>query len=74
MKSERLTDADIRARGWAALVEKLGLTGYASSGVHCRRDHVLDEVEAPEELVVCGETRAHRSAVPCAASLGATCR
>jgi len=27
MKSERLTDADIRARGWEALVGKLGLAG-----------------------------------------------
>jgi hypothetical protein len=27
MKSERLTDADIRAHGWQALVDRLGLTG-----------------------------------------------
>lgn len=27
MKSERLTDADIRAQGWQALVDRLGLTG-----------------------------------------------
>jgi hypothetical protein len=27
MKSERLTDADIRAIGWCALVEKLGPAG-----------------------------------------------
>ena len=27
MKSERLTDADIRVHGWQALVERLGLTG-----------------------------------------------
>lgn len=27
MKSERLTDAEIRAHGWQALVDRLGLTG-----------------------------------------------
>jgi len=27
MKSERLTDAEIRAQGWQALVDRLGLTG-----------------------------------------------
>lgn len=27
MESERLTDADIRAHGWEALVERLGLSG-----------------------------------------------
>jgi len=27
MKSERLTDTDIRAHGWQALVDRLGLTG-----------------------------------------------
>ena len=27
MKSERLTDAEIRAHGWQALVERLGLSG-----------------------------------------------
>jgi hypothetical protein len=27
MKSERLTDAEIRAHGWEALVERLGVSG-----------------------------------------------
>jgi hypothetical protein len=27
MKSERLTDADIRAQGWQALVDRLGIAG-----------------------------------------------
>ena len=39
MKSAALTDAEIRARGWDALVEKLGAWGAARFAMQTERGH-----------------------------------
>lgn len=39
MKSARLTDAEIRALGWEALVSKLGLSGALRFAIQTERGH-----------------------------------
>ena len=39
MKSERLTDAQVRALGWEALVEKLGPTGALRFSIQTQGGH-----------------------------------
>ena len=39
MKSATLTDAEIRARGWDALVEKLGVSGAARFALQTEQGH-----------------------------------
>jgi len=39
MKSDTLTDAEIRAQGWDALVEKLGASGAARFAMQTERGH-----------------------------------
>lgn len=39
MKSARLTDSDVRIRGWEALVDKLGLAGALRYALQTERGH-----------------------------------
>lgn len=39
MTTSRLTDAEIRALGWEALVEKLGLSGALRFAIQTERGH-----------------------------------
>ena len=39
MKSARLTDAEIRARGWEVLIEKLGASGALRFAIQTERGH-----------------------------------
>jgi hypothetical protein len=55
MKSERLTDADIRAQGWQALVDQLGLTGALRFSMQTERgtgDYARDRHRALGTLSV----------------------
>ena len=67
MKSERLTDAEIRAQGWEALIDRLGLTGALrftmrterGTGDYARDRHKVLGALSVDELV--RRTQAARS-------------
>jgi hypothetical protein len=67
MKSERLTDTDIRRLGWQALVDRLGLTGALRFAMQTERgsgDYARDRHQTLGTLSVDQLVEAMRSAEP----------